>query len=70
MRLEYDVIFSDRKTLTVSVERDRSVVVRAPNGTTAGCVLYGGALGLFKNSVRELKEIFSVPFTTTSSGVA
>lgn len=35
MRLEYDVIFSVRKTLTVSVERDRSVVVRAPNGTSA-----------------------------------
>jgi predicted metal-dependent hydrolase len=31
--LEYDVIYSDRKTLAVSVERDRSVVVRAPNGT-------------------------------------
>jgi predicted metal-dependent hydrolase len=34
MKVEYDIIYSDRKTLTISVERNRSVVVRAPNGTS------------------------------------
>jgi predicted metal-dependent hydrolase len=33
MELEYAIIFSRRKTLAISVERDRSVVVRAPMGT-------------------------------------
>lgn len=33
MNLEYSVIFATRKTLTITVERDRSVVVRAPYGT-------------------------------------
>lgn len=34
MDLEYKVIYSDRKTLSLIVERDRSVVVRAPKGMT------------------------------------
>jgi hypothetical protein len=34
MELEYKVIYSKRKTLTITVERDRSVVVTAPEGTT------------------------------------
>jgi len=34
MNLEYSIIYSERKTLTITVERDRSVIVRAPNGTT------------------------------------
>ena len=31
--MEYKLIFSGRKTLSLTVERDRSVVVRAPSGT-------------------------------------
>lgn len=34
MELNYTVIYAKRKTLTVTVERDRSVVVRAPEGTS------------------------------------
>lgn len=34
MELSYKVVFSRRKTLTITVERDRSVVVIAPEGTT------------------------------------
>lgn len=30
MQLQYEVIYSDRKTITITVERDRSIVVRAP----------------------------------------
>lgn len=32
MKLDYTVKFSDRKTLRISVERDKSIVVTAPNG--------------------------------------
>jgi hypothetical protein len=32
MELNYKVVFSKCKTLTISVERDRSVVVTAPEG--------------------------------------
>lgn len=35
MQLDYSVRYSKRKKLTISVERDRSVVVRAPFGTTS-----------------------------------
>jgi predicted metal-dependent hydrolase len=34
MELAYKVVYSRRKTLTITVERDRSVVVAAPEGTT------------------------------------
>lgn len=34
MELDYKVVFSKRKTLTITVERDRSVVVTAPEGTS------------------------------------
>lgn len=34
MDLDYKVVFSKRKTLTITVERDRSVVVNAPEGTS------------------------------------
>lgn len=34
MQLDYKVVFSKRKTLTITVERDRSVVVTAPEGTS------------------------------------
>jgi predicted metal-dependent hydrolase len=34
MELEYTVVYSDRKTLAVCVERDRSVIVRAPRQTS------------------------------------
>lgn len=33
MDLEYSVVYAARRTLTITVERDRSVVVRAPHGT-------------------------------------
>jgi len=33
MNLEYSIVYSARKTLQISVERDRSVIVRAPEGT-------------------------------------
>lgn len=33
MNLEYSVVYSSRKTLGITVERDRSVIVRAPHGT-------------------------------------
>ena len=33
MNLDYKVIYSDRRTLRITVERDRSVTVRVPNGT-------------------------------------
>lgn len=34
MKLDYKVVYSRRKTLTITVERDRSVVVTAPEGTS------------------------------------
>lgn len=34
MELSYKVVFSRRKTLSITVERDRSVVVSAPEGTS------------------------------------
>jgi hypothetical protein len=34
MELDYKVVFSKRKTLTITVERDRSVVLTAPEGTS------------------------------------
>jgi predicted metal-dependent hydrolase len=33
MNLDYTIIYSKRKRITITVERDRSVVVRAPEGT-------------------------------------
>ena len=33
MELDYQVVYSKRKTITLTVERDRSIVVRAPIGT-------------------------------------
>lgn len=34
MKFEYEIRYSDRKTLNISVERDRSIVVRAPKHVT------------------------------------
>lgn len=34
MELDYQVIYSKRKTITLTVERDRSIVVHAPVGTS------------------------------------
>jgi predicted metal-dependent hydrolase len=35
MQLDYNVVYSPhRKTLTITVERDRSIVVKAPTGTS------------------------------------
>lgn len=33
MALDYKIVYSKRKTLTITVERDRSIVVNAPEGT-------------------------------------
>jgi predicted metal-dependent hydrolase len=33
MEPNYTIVYSKRKTLNITVERDRSVVVRAPEGT-------------------------------------
>ena len=33
MELDYTIVYSKRKTLNITVERDRSVTVRAPEGT-------------------------------------
>ena len=33
MQPDYKIVYSKRKTLTITVERDRSVVVIAPEGT-------------------------------------
>ncbi len=35
MDLHYSIKYSDRKTVTITVERDRSIVVKAPRGTPA-----------------------------------
>lgn len=35
MELSYDIVFSQRKKLTITVERDRSIKVHAPEGTSA-----------------------------------
>ena len=34
MEFDYQVIYSDRKTIALIVERDRSIIVRAPTGTS------------------------------------
>jgi predicted metal-dependent hydrolase len=34
MNLDYEVIYSNRQRLQISVERDKSVIVRAPEGTS------------------------------------
>lgn len=33
MKLNYQILYSDRKTIGITVERDASIVVRAPKGT-------------------------------------
>ena len=33
MQLDYQIIYSKRKTVTITVDRDRAVIVRAPEGT-------------------------------------
>lgn len=38
MILNYKTVFSDRKTLSISVERDRSVIIRAPAGTASEAI--------------------------------
>jgi predicted metal-dependent hydrolase len=34
MKLDYKIIYSNRKTLTISVERDRTIIVHAPEKTS------------------------------------
>ena len=34
MKLDYEVVYSNRRKLQISVERDKSVIVRAPEGTS------------------------------------
>ncbi len=38
MNLEYRVIYSNRKTISLIVERDRSIIVRAPVGASADAI--------------------------------
>lgn len=38
MELEYRVVYSNRKTMALTVERDRTIVVRAPTGTPAATI--------------------------------
>jgi hypothetical protein len=34
MKFEYEVKYSKRKTLNITVERDRKIIVRAPENTS------------------------------------
>ena len=36
MDLDYKIVYSNRKTISLIVERDRSVVVHAPEGYVGG----------------------------------
>lgn len=38
MQLEYEIIYSNRQRLQISVERDKSVIVRAPEGTSLATI--------------------------------
>ncbi|MFV0388558.1 MAG: M48 family metallopeptidase [Pyrinomonadaceae bacterium] len=38
MQLEYEVIYSDRKKIQIAVERDKSIVVRVPEGTSSEAI--------------------------------
>lgn len=38
MQLEYEIIYSNRRKLQISVERDKSVIVRAPEGTSLAAI--------------------------------
>ncbi|MDQ1560065.1 MAG: hypothetical protein QOD32_3125 [Pyrinomonadaceae bacterium] len=38
MQLEYEIIYSNRQSLQISVERDKSVIVRAPKGTSLATI--------------------------------
>lgn len=38
MNFSYSICYSERKTIAISVERDRSVVIRAPIGTTEAAI--------------------------------
>lgn len=40
MELEYEIKYSNRKTVNISVERDRSIVVRAPQGLSEEKIEY------------------------------
>lgn len=35
MQFEYEIKYSKRKTLNITVERDRKIIVRAPENTSA-----------------------------------
>src|SRR5687768_15213573 len=38
MSIEYSIIYSERKTISIIVERDRSVIVRAPLNTNEALI--------------------------------
>lgn len=38
MKLDYDIVYSDRRTIRITVERDRRVVVRAPHRASPDAV--------------------------------
>ena len=60
MNLEYSVVYAARKTLTITVERDRSVVVRAPHGTPRERI----------DAIVERKKLWLYEKTPLSSSVA
>ena len=59
MKLDYAVIYSSkRKTLTITVERDRSVVVKAPTGTSPekiNAIVESRKLWLYQKTNHEQK---------------
>jgi len=59
MKLDYAIVYSPkRKTLTITVERDRSIVVKAPNGTpieTINKVIESRKLWLYEKTHHEQK---------------
>ena len=59
MKLDYAVIYSSkRKTLTITVERDRSVVVKAPTGTSLekiNAIVESRKLWLYEKTNHEQK---------------
>lgn len=58
MKLDYKVVYANRKTLTITVERDRSVVVAAPEGMSLEKireVVESRKLWLFEKTSHERK---------------
>lgn len=64
MKIEYEIKFSNRKTLNISVERDRTVVVRAPNHLSSEKI--GELVDLKKDWLKEkLNHVQKYPSVPT-----